>query len=63
MANDKIRMEEKEKKVHLWRIAEEFGMADYSFSRRLRHELPEEEQKKILSCIRRIAEKEAYHGT
>lgn len=53
--NDEIRAAAKEKKVKLWQIAEQLGLADCNFSRKLRRELPEEEKDNILSIITRIA--------
>ena len=47
--------------VRLWQIAEKLGMSDASFSRKLRLELPEGEQKKIFAIIETIA-KEAANG-
>lgn len=40
----------------MWRVAEALGMADTSLSRKLRHELPEEEKMKILDVIERLKE-------
>ena len=40
--------------VKLWEIAERLGIADGTFSRRLRRELSSEEQKRILSIIENI---------
>ena len=37
--------------VRLWEIAERIGLNDGNFSRKLRKELPEEEQHKILQII------------
>ena len=53
--NMKIREEAIKNKIPLWMVAEAIGMADSNFSRKLRHELPEEEQKMIISCIQRLA--------
>ena len=40
--------------VKLWEIAEKLGMADGTFSRKLRRELSNDEQKRILSIIEDI---------
>lgn len=53
--NDKIRKEAKAKGVKLWQIAESLGITDCTFSRKLRHELPEEEQTSIIAIIQEIA--------
>ena len=34
-----------------WELAEVIGTNEYSLSRKLRHELPEDEQKEIVSLI------------
>lgn len=55
MANENIRKVAKVAQVPLWRVAEKLGMRDDAFSRMLRHELSEEEQKKCLAIINWIA--------
>ena len=59
MTNNEIRSKAKEKSVKLWQIADALGINDGNFSRKLRHELPEEEKNKILALIDEIAEKES----
>ena len=54
-ANVEIRNRAKEKGVKLWRVAEALGMADSAFSRKLRHELEEEEKNRVLSAIEQLA--------
>lgn len=54
-ANVEIRNSAKEKGVKLWRVAEALGMADSAFSRKLRHELEEEEKNRVLSAIEQLA--------
>lgn len=54
-ANQKIREAAKEKGVALWRIAEKLGINDGNFSRKLRHELADEEQQRILNIIDELA--------
>ena len=39
-ANNEIKSRAKEKGVRLWEIADEIGLIDSSFSRKLRRELP-----------------------
>lgn len=58
MENQKIRAEAKSHGVKLWQIAEGYGVADSSFSRKLRRELPEEEQQHIIEIIAKIAEED-----
>ncbi len=60
MKNIKIRRTAAANGVRLWQIAERLGISDANFSRKLRRELPEEEQQKILAVINAIA-KEAVN--
>lgn len=55
MENVKFRDAAKQAGVYLWEIAERFGCNDGNFSRKLRRELPEDEQKKIMFIIADIA--------
>lgn len=55
MRNDDIRRAAAASRVHLWRIAEAYGMTDSNFSKLLRHELPPEKKQKIMSIIDEIA--------
>ena len=41
--------------VYLWEIAERFGCNDGNFSRKLRRELPADEQRRILVIISELA--------
>ena len=60
MANQDIRKAAKSAGVHLWQVAEMYGINDGNFSRKLRRELPATEKEKILAIIERlVAEKEA----
>ncbi len=56
MANEIIRTTAKQAGIKLWVIAEACGMTDSNFSRKLRHELPEEKQAEILSIIKRLSD-------
>lgn len=42
--------------VCLWQISEEYGCNDSAFSRKLRHELPDTEKRKIFGIIDRLKE-------
>ena len=53
-ANKRIREAFKSTHVPQWRVAEELGIGDRTFSRMLRTELPEETQDLIIACIRSI---------
>lgn len=56
MYNQKIREEAKASKVMLWEVAEQLGITDGTLSRKLRRELPEDEQQRITEIIHAIAE-------
>ena len=53
-ANEEIRLAAKDANVCLWQIADALGIADHTFSRKLRKELNEEKKKEILDIINRI---------
>ena len=55
MKNVKIRDAAKQTGVYLWEIAERFGCNDGNFSRKLRRELPADEQRRILVIISELA--------
>ncbi len=54
--NKEIREAAKKAGVKLWQIADAIGITDGNFSRKLRHELPEDEQRRILEIIKQISE-------
>lgn len=54
MKNQKIREAAAAAGVKLWQIAEAYGLSDGNFSRKLRRELPEKEQKRILKIIEEL---------
>lgn len=62
--NFQIRLAAREAGVHHWEIADALGISEGSFCRRLRHELPEAEQARILEIINDIsAQREArFHA-
>ena len=55
MSNKEIREAAKYAGVCLWEIAERWGCNDGHFSRKLRRELPEDEQRRILVIISELA--------
>ena len=57
MENAQIRSRAFEKGVLLWQVAEALGISDFSLSRRLRRELPEDERERMLQIIDEIADK------
>lgn len=55
MTNQDIRRTAAGAGVKLWQIADELGIADCNFSRKLRKELPQEEKDRIFSVIKRLS--------
>ena len=56
MYNREIREAAKSTGVHLWQVANVYGVNDGNFSRKLRKELPQEEKQKIREIIDRLAQ-------
>lgn len=56
-ANMKIREKARNSGIRLWQIADALGMQESSFSKKLRNELPDDEQKKILEIIHELTER------
>lgn len=54
LKNLDIRNKISEFNLKYWEVAENLGITDSTFSRRLRKELPEEEKTKILKVISRL---------
>ena len=50
-----IRQEAAKVGVKLWWIADKLGIADTGLSKKLRHELPDEEKEKIRAIIAELA--------
>ena len=57
VSNARIRKAAQEAGVYLWQIAEKLGINDGNFSRKLRRELPVDEQEKIMGIIRELSAK------
>lgn len=55
-ANKDIRREAKANGVTLWRIAGALKISEPTLTRRLRHELPDEEKEKIRTTIKKLAQ-------
>lgn len=55
MKNLRIRQLAASKGVKLWEVAQMLGVADATLSRKLRVEIPENEQTRIIGIIERIA--------
>lgn len=58
MKNKRIREAAAAAGVKHWQIAEALGVADGTFSRKLRHEFDEAETQKVLAIICKLSEKE-----
>lgn len=56
MNNQDIRKKVKEAGLYLWQVAERRGYTDSAFSRKLRHELPQEEKERIRQIIKELKE-------
>lgn len=54
--NQDVRQKASSAGLRLWQIAEALGIADYTFSRKLRKELPVEEKEQIFSVIQELAQ-------
>lgn len=61
MANAKIREAAARSGVRLWQIAARLNLNDGNFSRKLRVELPADEQKRILEIINELSEEGQEH--
>lgn len=60
MKNQKIRQHAKRCGVKLWEIADALGIPDNAFSRKLRHELPDAEQNRIVCIIDKLEEEKNH---
>jgi hypothetical protein len=58
LKNEWIREMAKSKGILLWQIADRLGITDGNFSRRLRHEMTQEEQERIRVIINELAEEQ-----
>ena len=52
MCNKDIRELLKSKGIYQWQLAEKLGTNEYSFSRKMRKELPKEEKEKSIKVIK-----------
>lgn len=55
MSNEIIREELKEKKVYQWELAHALGISEQTMVRRMRFEIDEDEQWRLLALINEIA--------
>ncbi len=58
MKNLDIRNEITNRGLKYWKVAEGIGVSDSTFSRLLRHELPDEKKEEIRAAIRELKEGE-----
>ena len=54
MANEDIRESLKNNNIKYWQVANEYGITDGNFSRKLRKELSSEEKKKVFNIIDKL---------
>lgn len=57
MANEDIRKSLRNNNIKYWKVANEYGITDGNFSRKLRKELSNEEKKKIFDIIDKLIKK------
>ena len=57
VANKEIRDAAKDAGICLWQIAEELGISDGNFSRKLRRELPAEDRKIVMDIICELSQR------
>lgn len=55
MKNLDLRKSAKAAGIPLWRIADAIGVGEATMTRKLRHELPENEKKQLLNLIKQLA--------
>lgn len=55
MRNEAIKVALKQNAVYQWEVAELLGIPETTFSRKLRHELPEADKALILEAVEKIA--------
>lgn len=59
IANEDIRTRARNSGVYLWEVADELKILDSNLSRKLRHELKQDEKDRIFKIIDKIAERKA----
>ena len=55
MKNQDVRRKAAGAGLKLWEVAQEIGLSDSSFSRKLRQELPQEQKEKIFDAICKLS--------
>ncbi len=61
--NEVIKARAKEKKVFLWEVAERIGLSEFTFSRKLRRPLADEDYKEVIRQIDVIAAEKQKSGS
>ena len=56
MTNEAIRKSISNSGLKYWEVADAVGIADTTFAKWLRHELPEDKKKQVLSAINRLSQ-------
>lgn len=54
LANQDIRAEIRKARIYNWEVAEALGIAEESFSRKLRREMPDKEKDKVRKAISKV---------
>ncbi len=57
MKNTDIRKAASDNGIKLWQVADALGCSEFTFSRKLRRELPPEDKAKVLQIIRNLSER------
>lgn len=63
VANQDVREHIREANVKMWAVARRLGIADSTFCRRLRFELPRTEKQKIMAAVDELWEESQYAET
>ncbi len=62
MENSVIRMLLKKNEIKLWEVADYFGVSEATITRRMRHELSEDDKNKIAELISKHQRMEVKNG-
>ena len=54
MCNEMIRREMKRCGIYCWQVADKLGVAESTFYRMMRHELPEKRRSEVLAAIGKV---------
>lgn len=59
LANQEIRNAAKQRGIRLWQVADALGITDATLSRKLRHELHDDERERVMGVIAQLASENA----